>query len=123
MKRWGFLAAMTALLAAAFLLPPGRGPALCLSRQVFGLPCPGCGMMRSVSAFAQGRIEESIRFHLFGPLVFAALLALWGAALAGAIRRRDYRTPDSPAFNAALGVALVLLLGYWAARAFTGTIP
>jgi hypothetical protein len=79
--------------------------------------------MRSVSAFAQGRFEESIRFHLFGPLVFAAMLALWVAALAGVIRGRDYRAPDSPAFNGALGVTLILLLGYWAARTATGTIP
>jgi len=122
-KRWGFLGTMTALLAAAFVVPPGEGPALCLSRRVFRFPCPGCGMMRSVSAFAQGRFGDSIRYHLFGPLVFASMAALWVAALAGVIRRRDYRAPDSPAFNGTLGVTLVLLLGYWAARAATGTIP
>jgi len=123
LRRWAFLGTMTALLAAAFLVRAEGGPAICTSKRLFGISCPGCGMVRSVTACAQGRFADSIRYHLFGPLVLAVMAALWGAALAGVVRRREYRSPDTPAFNSALGVSLVLLLGYWAARMAAGTTP
>ncbi len=122
-NRWIFLGTMTALLAGAFLVRAEGGPALCASKRLFGISCPGCGMVRSVTAFAQGRFGESLRYHLFGPLVFGAAAALWVAAMAGVLRRREYRAPDTPAFNAALSVALILLLGYWIGRMATGTTP
>jgi len=123
MKKWVFPLVMTALLAGAFLARVEGGPPLCASKRLFGVSCPGCGMMRSVTAFAQGRFEDSIRYHLFGPLAFAVILALWVAALVGAVRQRGYQAPNHPAFNGSLFVALVLLLGYWAARMATGTTP
>jgi len=122
-KRWAFLGTMTAILAWAFLARVEGGPALCASRWIFGIACPGCGMMRSVTAFAHGRLEDSLRYHLFGPLVFAAVLTLWIAAAVGVVRQREYRAPDSPAFNSVMGVTLVLLLGYWAARMAAGKTP
>jgi hypothetical protein len=121
-KRFVPLAVVTAILAAAFLWRPA-GPSLCGVKQLSGLSCPGCGMIRSVTAFAQGRPEESIRYHLFGPLVLAALVVLWGALAAALVRGRPWRAPATPAFRATMAVALLLLVGYWGARVAAGAAP
>ena len=118
-----FFAIMSGLLAAVLLYDPRGGPATCTSRVLFGLPCPGCGMTRSVTAMARGRLAESLEVHLFGPLVLAVMSAVWGISLAGLLRGRGFRLPGTPAFNVTLVVTLVLLLGYWAARMATGTLP
>ncbi len=122
MGRGAFFTVMSALLGAAFLWRPA-GPPLCSWKLLAGVGCPGCGMIRSVTSFAQGRLEDSIRFHLFGPLVFAAMAALWVVAAHGLVKKRAFRVPDTPAFRTSLGVALTLLLGYWGARLATGGVP
>lgn len=120
-RRVAFLLVMSALLGAAFAYRPA-GPPLCSSK-LLGFSCPGCGLVRSVTAFAQGRFAEAVGLHLFGPPAFAVLAALWAIAAWGLARGRDYRAPASPAFASTLGGTLILLLGYWAARVATGTVP
>lgn len=40
-----------------------------------GLPCPGCGITKSLAALYEGNLLTSINYHLFGPLVFVFCLA------------------------------------------------
>ncbi len=117
------LLVFSALLAAALLYRPGWPGFTICGAKLAGFSCPGCGMVRSVSAFAQGRFDDSLGYHLFGPLVFAVIVALWGAALYAFLCGLDLRTPNSPLFNAVLTLALILLVGYWLARVATGTVP
>ena len=121
-RRWSLFGVMTVALVAAFLWTP-QGQAVCGSKRFFGVSCPGCGLTRSVTAFAQGRIDESLQFHLFGPLALAVMATLWVVAVAAIARRRDVRSPHSTAFSATLATSLVLLVGYWLARVATGTLP
>ena len=121
-SRLVFFLVMTTAVAVAFVYQPS-GPTICSSKRVFNVSCPGCGMMRSVCAFAQGRFEESLNYHLFGPLVLGIMVTLWGISIYGLGRKRDYRSPDSPGFNMSLWVALVFLIAYWIARISTGTTP
>ncbi|NJK62531.1 MAG: DUF2752 domain-containing protein [Synechococcaceae cyanobacterium SM2_3_1] len=50
-----------------FPLPP------CLFLSLSGIPCPTCGMTRSVVASVQGHWGEAVRYHAFGPLLLGAL--------------------------------------------------
>lgn len=120
--RWLFFLFMAGMVLTACLYSP-VGPSICTSKRLLNFACPGCGMMRSVCAVAQGRFVESIRFHVFGPLVFAVMLTLLGISIFNLVKKREFRAPDSPSFNAALWVTLVLLLGYWGARVITRTTP
>jgi hypothetical protein len=53
-------------------------PQLCPFKLILGLPCPGCGMTRSVVTLLHGDLAASAYFHPLGlPLVlFLAVLAL-----------------------------------------------
>jgi hypothetical protein len=75
-----------ALLAAA-LVPVGwleAAPLLCPFRLLTGLPCPGCGLTRSVVALAHADLTAAVHLHPLGP----ALVGLLGAVvLCEAFRR------------------------------------
>lgn len=60
------------LLPEKYMLP-------CLSKQVFGIDCPGCGLQRSVILLLNGKFAES--FFMY-PGLFP-MLALFGFLAAG----------------------------------------
>lgn len=55
------------LLSEKYMLP-------CISKQVFGIDCPGCGLQRSVALFLRGEFEAS--FLMYPGLM--PMLALFG---------------------------------------------
>jgi hypothetical protein len=78
------LLSAAALLAAPFLVvlsseqvavraAPGVVlPPTCVSREYFGVNCPGCGLTRSWVHMAHGAWQESLRAHRLGWLLMAA---------------------------------------------------
>lgn len=93
----------------------------CSFREWFGIPCPNCGMTRSVLLSLHGRLGEAVSLNPAGPLLVlgivlfsAAMFFLMayerrhtGAALA---RARSSITRGSIAYAAVL---LVVWLGHW----------
>jgi hypothetical protein len=76
------LAFSAAILLAAVILEPSTEqtslfghaiPSTCVSRNLFGVPCPGCGMTRSFTFLAHGNLFESIRMNPMGPVLFLFL--------------------------------------------------
>ncbi|MFA4030261.1 MAG: hypothetical protein GDYSWBUE_001903 [Candidatus Fervidibacterota bacterium] len=51
----------------------------CMFHKFSGLPCPSCGMTRSLFAAAHGRFKEAFSWHPMGVVLFAAEV---GGALA-----------------------------------------
>lgn len=45
-------------------------PEVCVLRLASGVPCPGCGLMRSFSSTAAGDWTAAVRFHPMGPVLF-----------------------------------------------------
>jgi cytochrome bd-type quinol oxidase subunit 2 len=83
----------------------------CLLSSTTGLPCPGCGMTRSVFALLRGDLAASVHFHpLLIPFiaVFAIYFFLW------LTRERVPRRA-----SAMLGVFAVVLAGTYAVRMAT----
>ena len=79
-----FLAAL-ALLCAHLLPVPQDGnlagiPSICPFKNVTGIPCPGCGLTRSVVLFAHGDWSHSIAFHPLGPIIY---LCFWLVLIMG----------------------------------------
>ena len=71
------------ILLTAALLTPSMGdlkigpltvPSLCMLRNTTGIPCPGCGLTRSIVAAVHGDLKESYAFHRLGPFVVGFLM-------------------------------------------------
>ncbi|MDX1933857.1 MAG: DUF2752 domain-containing protein [Capsulimonadales bacterium] len=120
-RRFGFEGLV--LLAAAVVPAPAPGaatvlgvPSLCLFRGLTGLPCPGCGMTRSLVCCAHGRFGDALAFHSLGPPVFFVLTAvvlcrLLGVRPGAGVSR--WLTPAAWAVLALLAVAWTArLLGF-----------
>jgi hypothetical protein len=81
------------------------GPTLCPFRLVTGLPCPFCGLTRSLVAFGQGRVEVSFERAPLGPLVPFLALAVGVAAVAAMARGRALAWPHRVLIAGAAAVA------------------
>jgi hypothetical protein len=82
--------------ALSFLLNAPRLenlPLICLWRGLFGLPCPFCGLTRSVSEISHGRLTAALGYHPFGPLVYAAGIILLFLSLRAWLRGRSLALP------------------------------
>ncbi len=73
-------------IAAAFVLP-GDGTGFiptCYFKAMFALPCPGCGLSRSLASITHLHFGDSLAYHPFGLLVFALLCAILAVSLSPA---------------------------------------
>lgn len=110
-------------LAVLHVWTPSNDPAtaVCLSRRLLHLPCPGCGLTRAFAHLAKGEWAAAFTLHPLAPLLSLegglGWLA-WGAALAA---RRPLRLPVSVDVLV-LGHAAVLC-SLWLGRMATGTLP
>jgi Protein of unknown function (DUF2752) len=74
-QHWGWLGLCSAPLVGAVFYNQGlRLPLACPIRHLTGIPCPTCGVTRSFMAIAHGDWQQAISMHLFGPVLFVALL-------------------------------------------------
>lgn len=49
-------------------------PSSCLSRELFGTPCPGCGLTRSFVCLTHGEFAKSISYHRMGITLYVFFL-------------------------------------------------
>src|SRR5262245_1724239 len=112
--RWGyFISAGVLGLTGILAYSHGNGPP-CLLRTMFHIPCPGCGMTRSLEALWRGDLITSIRYHPLGlPLFLACALILLVPLLRKASPRLSARLDALTArlnrMPLAYGVAGILL--------------
>src|SRR4051812_30730226 len=90
------VAAWLGLLLAIISPPQGSGVMLCWFQHTTGLPCPGCGMTRSLSCGIRGMFHESWHYHPMGLLVLPMFLVIAGqSVLPNNIRDRLARFIES----------------------------
>lgn len=56
-------------------------PSICPIRGVLGVPCPGCGMVRSLSCLAHGHVQRAWQYNRLVVLVAPLLAYVWGKSL------------------------------------------
>jgi hypothetical protein len=112
---WSRRAALAAFLGSFVFPVGGLGVDLCPLHAATGLPCPGCGVTRGVSALAQGDLSFALGANPFVLLVWP-LLGLLGAlafvpqARVDALERRlDHLEPF---FSRAVRVVLAAFFGF-----------
>ena len=102
------------LLVAIICPPHGTGIPLCWFKTWTGLPCPGCGLTRSLSCGVRGMFAESWHYHPFGLVILgfflgAALVSICPPAWQTRLARR--MEPHALSINA---VYLTLVLAFLA---------
>jgi len=96
----------------------------CLFKVVTGMPCPGCGMTRSVAYSLHGHPLQALSFHWFGPLaaafiVLLILIPIARLALAASGRARPaFRISDRAAALSLLSF-IAFMTAHWLYRLAT----
>lgn len=119
--RQNTLVAWVVLALAAIHPPHGLGLPVCWLARWTGIPCPGCGLSRSLSCAVHGMLGASWEYHPFGIffLVVFATIALVSLLPIGARRRLvGFVDRQDRLFRAAYFVLITSFLTYGAARAF-----
>src|SRR5262245_56924647 len=69
-------------LLLAWLTPPhGTGFTICWIKGATTLPCPGCGLTRSLSYALRGLVSESWHYHPMGLMILVLFFVIAGASL------------------------------------------
>ena len=118
---------LTAMLIGAAIIPVTwltTTPSLCPFKRVTGLPCPGCGMTRSVVTLLHGDLAASLYYHPLGIAVVAICLGLiavdgwvWLRSTArGGPSRSPSWLPERLMVTPAPWAAIALLTAVWLVR-------
>ncbi len=86
--RTSVIVAVAALFLAVVHPPEGLGLPICWLKASTGIPCPGCGLTRSLSATLRGDLSSAWKLHPFGPLLLPTFA---GIAFVGLSPRRLQR--------------------------------
>lgn len=110
-------------LAVLHVWVPSNDPAqaICLSRRLFHIPCPACGLTRAFAHLAKGEWAAAVTLHPLAPLLAAEMILGWLAAGTALAARRPLRLPVSA--NGLLIGHGGLLFAVWLWRAAAGTLP
>jgi len=113
-------AAWLGLFLAVISPPHGSGVSVCWFHACTGLPCPGCGMTRSLSCGIRGMFHESWEYHPLGLFVLALFVVTAAQSLLPKLLRdRLVRFIESSpkVFNTLYLVFLILFVAFGTARA------
>lgn len=126
-RHWSMLILCGATIVASFVLtlnPDGHVaapgavplPAMCGSRALFGIDCPGCGLTRSFVALAHGDCQKSLAFNRVGWLLAAAVVGqlIYRPWMLYELRAK-LPTRDWPAWFGC--VLIAALIGNWLLKA------
>lgn len=80
-KKLAIVASFPAFMLAARIVPFDRLPSTCMFYHVSGLPCPSCGMTRSVISLARLDLQNSLAFNPLGTLFVVVCGMIWGTAV------------------------------------------
>lgn len=90
----------------------------CPIRHFTGIPCPSCGMTRSLMAAMRGDWIASVDYHFFGPFLLLVLLVVaLGVPLEWLTRRSFFSVKTSAFLNRRfITWFLLILMGYHGSR-------
>ncbi len=87
----------------------------CSSVQMFGKPCPACGMTTSFALLTHGDVVNSMRANWVGTLMCAAVIVFTPWLLISAVRGRLLWVRNGELFSTIiLSGLLLLMVGRWA---------
>jgi hypothetical protein len=85
---------------------------VCGMKQLFGIPCPACGLTRGVVLTLHGRLADALAVNPAGPLVALGVAAL-AAWLALGASRGAATTAPSRVLTSYSAFTLAVLVAHW----------
>lgn len=118
--KYSVLAAWVGLLVAVVSPPEGLGVVLCWLEGATGLPCPGCGLTRSLSCAIRGLLIESWSYHPMGPAILVLFILTAAYSLFPRLIRDRFAQclqDHATSVNVGYCVFVLLFVGFGLARA------
>lgn len=122
---FGKLSVMVAWLGLMLTLvspPHGSGFQVCWQKSTIGIPCPGCGVTRSLSCGIRGMFAESWNYHPMGLAILALFAFTAGQSLLPGVTRerlKCYVQARAATFNSLYLAFVILFVAYGIGRALT----
>jgi len=92
----------------------------CAFHSVTGHSCMTCGLTRSLHAISHGEFAAALRWHLFGPAVFIAMLLCFAAFTAEAVHGKAFAVPAADRTRKRILCTLAISwFIYWCTRLIT----
>jgi len=78
-RRLAGFALLSGILLASATIPPFHREifTLCLVKDVFGIPCPGCGLTRAFLFLGHGDVRSALALNVNSLLIFSLVFLLW----------------------------------------------
>ena len=115
MRRLAVTVSFPLLLFAARFIPFDRLPVSCGFLRITGLPCPTCGMTRSVVATAHLDFPRAFAVNALGPALLGTAALIWGLGVYQEITGRRTAVWDWAGRRALLltlaGIGILLIFG------------
>jgi len=87
------------------------GQSLCPFKMLTGLPCPGCGMIKSMVSLYRGEWMQSFEYHLFGPLLVLFFAGAMVVMVMEVIRGKKLTLPWL--YNSKIAWGTAITMGIW----------
>lgn len=114
--------ALPAIIISFFLPDDGLGVTVCWIKRTFDLPCPGCGLTRSMTCMSHWNLQKSVQYHPFGPAIYLLFVANGLVLCAGSSARerlQNWFLRNDYWINRAYIVTVLLFLTFGAVRLLT----
>jgi len=115
-KIYGIIGALLTLIIPYIIMKTNphieSSQSFCPFKLLTGLPCPGCGITKSIVFFYQGDIYKSLYYHILGPVVVLFSILLILLLVTEIITQRDYFN-STIFYNKNLAYALGIMLGIY----------
>lgn len=105
----GGISLLGVFVGAFVLRPTGSDHSVCGLHRTAGIPCPGCGLTRSVTSTLQGHLEWALGFNPFGPFI-AGIMVTLALGLLLPRRWRDSLVERLSPYNRVFGWTLMVFV-------------